>query len=101
MALGERALMSDTSCIASSADRNARQADLPYYGKLENIIELNYYGEFRVVLFKCKWADTTRDRGFKRDVCNCFYLLQLYMICILQVLQNTGDASDSSHSDNR
>ena len=63
-------LMSNTSCVASSADRNARQADLPYYGKLEDIIELNYYGKFRVVLFKCKWADATRDRGFKRDVWN-------------------------------
>ncbi|KAH0679422.1 hypothetical protein KY284_020507 [Solanum tuberosum] len=37
-------LISDTSCIASSVDRCARQADLPYYGKLEEIIELNYYG---------------------------------------------------------
>nr|XP_009775626.1 PREDICTED: uncharacterized protein LOC104225505 isoform X2 [Nicotiana sylvestris] len=63
-------LTSDTSCIASNADRNARQADLPYYGKLEDIIELNYYGQFKVVLFKCKWADTTRDRGFKSDAWN-------------------------------
>lgn len=23
--------------------------------------------EFRVTLFKCKWADTTRDRGFRKD----------------------------------
>ncbi|XP_060200677.1 uncharacterized protein LOC132628944 [Lycium barbarum] len=37
-------LVSDTSCVASSADRYARQADLPYYGRLEDIIELNYYG---------------------------------------------------------
>ncbi|KAK6789580.1 hypothetical protein RDI58_013380 [Solanum bulbocastanum] len=41
-------LISDTSCIASSVDRCARQADLPYYGKLEDIIELNYYGRFKV-----------------------------------------------------
>ena len=52
-------LMSNTSCGACSADINARQANLPYYGKLEDIIELNYYGKFWVVLFKCKWADTT------------------------------------------
>ena len=37
---------------------------------LEVIIELNYYGQFKVVLFKCKWADTTRDRGYKKDQWN-------------------------------
>lgn len=37
------------------------------YVILEDIIELNYYGQFRVTLFKCKWADTTRDRGFRKD----------------------------------
>ena len=63
-------LTSKTSCVASSSDRNAQQADLAYYGKLEDIIELNYYGRFSVVLFKCQWADTTRDRGFKKDVWN-------------------------------
>ena len=43
---------------------------MSYYGKLEDIIELNYYGRFSVVLFKCQWADTTRERGFKKDVWN-------------------------------
>ncbi|KAH0669882.1 hypothetical protein KY285_024019 [Solanum tuberosum] len=60
-------LTSSTACIATSSDGNLRLADLPYYGKLEDIIELNYYGQFTVTLFKCKWADTTRDRGFKKD----------------------------------
>ena len=60
-------LTSSTSCVASGVDGNLRQADLSYYGKLEDIIELNYYGRFRVTLFKCKWADTTRDRGFRKD----------------------------------
>lgn len=63
-------LTSNTSCIASSAGRNARQAVLPYYGKVEDIIELNYYGRFKVVFFKCQWADTTWDRGLKRDTWN-------------------------------
>jgi len=39
---------------------------LAYYRKLEDIIELNYYGRFKVTLFKCKWADTTRDKGFRK-----------------------------------
>ncbi|XP_020082508.1 uncharacterized protein LOC109706120 [Ananas comosus] len=28
-----------------------------YYGRLRDIIELNYYGNFKVVLFKCDWID--------------------------------------------
>ncbi|KAJ1375745.1 putative transposase, Ptta/En/Spm, plant [Sesbania bispinosa] len=60
-------LTSNTLCVASSVDANVQQADLPYYGKLEDIIELNYYGLFKVVLFKCKWADTTHERGFRKD----------------------------------
>ncbi|WVZ23715.1 hypothetical protein V8G54_002259 [Vigna mungo] len=57
-------LTSNAACVSSSVDRNLRQADLPYYGKLEDIIELNYYGRFKVVLFKCKWVDTKRERGY-------------------------------------
>ncbi|KAI5675496.1 hypothetical protein M9H77_06446 [Catharanthus roseus] len=51
-------LISATSCVASSFDRNMRITDLPYYGKLEDIIELNYHRCF------------TRDRGYKRGSWN-------------------------------
>ncbi|KAM3376457.1 hypothetical protein P3S68_015172 [Capsicum galapagoense] len=37
-------LVSNTLCVTSSAHRHATQADLSYYEKLEDIIELNYYG---------------------------------------------------------
>lgn len=60
-------LTSSTSCVASSADGNIREADLSYYGKLEDIIELSYSGRYKVTLFKCTWADTTTDRGFRKD----------------------------------
>nr|XP_007140984.1 hypothetical protein PHAVU_008G157400g [Phaseolus vulgaris]ESW12978.1 hypothetical protein PHAVU_008G157400g [Phaseolus vulgaris] len=60
-------LTSSTSCVVSGVDQNIRQANLAYYGKLEDIIELNYYGHFKVILFKCKWADTTRDCGLRKD----------------------------------
>ena len=60
-------LTSSTSCVASGVDQHIRQANLAYYGKLEDIIELNYYGHFKVILFKCKWADTTRDWGLRKD----------------------------------
>lgn len=75
-------LTSDTSCIASNAYRNVREAAFPYYGKVEDIIELNYYGRFKVVLFKCQWADTTKGRGFKRDAWNfnCVYFSRLIHI---------------------
>jgi hypothetical protein len=40
-----------------------------YYGKLVDIIELNYYGCFSVTLFKCQWANTTNSsfRCMKND----------------------------------
>ncbi|KAL2942199.1 tRNA dimethylallyltransferase 1 [Bienertia sinuspersici] len=28
-----------------------------YYGKVKDIFELNYYGDFRVILFRCDWVD--------------------------------------------
>ena len=40
-------------------------AELGYYGKLVDIIELNYHGLFTVVLFKCKWVNT--NRGIRKD----------------------------------
>ncbi|KAL4391225.1 hypothetical protein AHAS_Ahas03G0223800 [Arachis hypogaea] len=52
-------LTSSTPCVASQVDRNLRQGDVPYCGKLEDIIEVSYYRQFIVVLFKCKWADST------------------------------------------
>jgi hypothetical protein len=36
-----------------------------YYGKLTEIIEVEYYDKTKYVLFKCDWADTTRDIGNK------------------------------------
>ena len=38
-----------------------------YYGKLRDIIELNYYGHFKIVLFKCDWVNVHRTTGFKQD----------------------------------
>jgi hypothetical protein len=38
-----------------------------YYGKLTQIIEVEYYDQTKYVLFKCDWADNTRGRGYKLD----------------------------------
>ena len=57
----------DTRSYASNHDNNVAVGGVPYYGKLVDIIELNYNGQFTVTLFKCQWANTTTDRGIKRD----------------------------------
>lgn len=38
-----------------------------YYGKFIDIIELNYYGKLKVVLFKCIGVDTTLNEGINID----------------------------------
>ncbi|CAN6923713.1 unnamed protein product, partial [Brassica oleracea] len=58
----------NTVSYASSRDQNPKAGDIAYYGKLVEVIELNYYETFRVVLFKRKWADTRSSRGCKHDV---------------------------------
>ena len=50
---------------ASSRDRRPIEGVVNYYGKLNDIIELNYSGFIRVVLFKCDWVDL--NRGCKKD----------------------------------
>ncbi|XP_025616664.1 uncharacterized protein [Arachis hypogaea] len=59
---------SDTRSYASKRDANVAVGGVSYYGKLVDIIELNYSGQFNVVLFKCIWADTTSSRGIRQDV---------------------------------
>ena len=44
-----------------------RLGAVEYYGKLVEIIVLNYNGEFFVPLFKCDWADTRGKRGKRLD----------------------------------
>ncbi|KAL4344463.1 hypothetical protein AHAS_Ahas11G0180900 [Arachis hypogaea] len=48
-------------------DNRVAVGSVPYYEKIMDIIELNYSCHFRVVLFKCVWADTTTSRGIKQD----------------------------------
>ncbi|OMO68751.1 Transposon, En/Spm-like protein [Corchorus capsularis] len=58
---------SSTISYASARDRNPLEGDVNYYGILNNIIELNYYNKFKVVLFRCDWADVTTSKGVKKD----------------------------------
>ena len=36
-------------------------------GKLREIIELNYYGHFKIALFKCDWVNVHHTTGFKQN----------------------------------
>ncbi|KAL4382006.1 hypothetical protein AHAS_Ahas04G0190300 [Arachis hypogaea] len=58
---------SNTQSYASMRDQKVAIGSVPYYGKIVDIIELNYNCRFSVVLFKCIWADTTTTRGIKQD----------------------------------
>ncbi|KAL4315184.1 hypothetical protein AHAS_Ahas15G0159700 [Arachis hypogaea] len=59
---------SDTRSYASKRDTNVAVGGVLYYGRLVDIIELNYNGQFTLVLFKCLWANTTSSRSIRKDV---------------------------------
>ncbi|KAL8122118.1 hypothetical protein AgCh_018747 [Apium graveolens] len=48
-------LTAQTTSFSSSRDENPIVGDVSYYGSIEDIIELDYWGLFTVVLFKCRW----------------------------------------------
>jgi len=51
-------------CVKEST---CSEFEVDYYGKLEEVVELQYHSEHnRVFLFKCYWYDTT-DRGIRVD----------------------------------
>lgn len=60
-----------TSSYASAGDTNPVLGDVMYYGRILDIIELDYYGKFSVVLFKCEWVNLTQGKGVKTDKYNC------------------------------
>ncbi|WMV58679.1 hypothetical protein MTR67_052064 [Solanum verrucosum] len=54
-------LVASTTNFASIKDRNLIVADLTYSGRIVDIVELDYYGHFKVVLFKCDWYEVEND----------------------------------------
>ena len=54
-------LTAETTTFASSKDQNPVVGDVNYYGSIEEIFELDYWGAFRVVLFKCCWYQEEKD----------------------------------------
>nr|KJB67116.1 hypothetical protein B456_010G175300 [Gossypium raimondii] len=52
---------------ASARDNNPVEGNVEYFGHLTDIIELDYYGKWKVVLFRGDWADVNTARGIKQD----------------------------------
>lgn len=50
-----------TTSFASSKDQNPTVGEVTYYGAIEEIIEVDYWGAFTVVLFKCCWYQKDKD----------------------------------------
>lgn len=50
-----------TTSFASARDQNPIVGDVGYYGAIEDIIEVNYWGALTVVLFKCCWYQKDKD----------------------------------------
>ncbi|GMI77427.1 hypothetical protein HRI_001412000 [Hibiscus trionum] len=56
---------SKTWSYATARDKQPVEGEVNYYGALKDIAELNYSGQFKVILFKCDWVDI--NRGCKKD----------------------------------
>ncbi|XP_076919476.1 uncharacterized protein LOC143580283 [Bidens hawaiensis] len=50
-----------TPSFASSQDKNPTVGNVDYYGRILDIIELDYWSKFRVVLFRCEWYQHEKD----------------------------------------
>ncbi|KAK5794215.1 hypothetical protein PVK06_035428 [Gossypium arboreum] len=58
---------SSITSYASARDSNPVEGNMEYYGLFTGIIELDYYGKWMVVLFRCDWVDINTTRGIKKD----------------------------------
>ncbi|KAG8489399.1 hypothetical protein CXB51_017849 [Gossypium anomalum] len=58
---------SSITSYASARDSNPVEGNVEYYGLLTDIIELDYYGRWKVILFRCDWANVNTARGIKKD----------------------------------
>lgn len=58
-------VMTETMSYVRSRDKQPIEEEVNYYGVLKDIIELDYFGRFKIVLFKCDWVDV--NQGCKKD----------------------------------
>lgn len=60
-------VVAETNSFSSVKDVNPVLGNVSYYGRISDIIELNYSGRGHIVLFKCDWINLSRGRGLKKD----------------------------------
>ncbi|KAK5771814.1 hypothetical protein PVK06_048058 [Gossypium arboreum] len=58
---------SSITSYASAKDSNPVEGNVEYHGLLTDTIELDYYGRWKVVLFRCDWDDVNTARRIKKD----------------------------------
>ena len=54
-------LQAFTPSFASPKDQNPIVGDVTYYGSIHEIVEIDYWGKFSVVLFRCGWFQVEKD----------------------------------------
>lgn len=55
-------LVSVTQSFATTKDKNPTTNSINYYGSIIEIIEVDYYGHFKSVLFRCDWFEVEDDK---------------------------------------
>jgi len=115
-------LASMITTFASSKDENPRTEPVTYYGAIKYIIELDYYGRFKFVMFNCDLFEVEEDkydltcvyfnrRCYQNDpfvlatrVHQCFYIQDpseenrhYVMKKVLRDLFNMGNQSNQSN----
>ena len=61
------AMFANTKSSSIGEDGKLMSSDVLYHGRLVDIVELNYFGKLRVVMFKCEWVDPALKKGTKID----------------------------------
>ncbi|KAK5793993.1 hypothetical protein PVK06_035181 [Gossypium arboreum] len=79
---------SSITSYASARNSNPVEGNVEYYGLITDIIELDYYGRWKVVLFRCDWADVNTARGIKEDQ---FGFTMLNFSCLIHTGQQLMD----------
>ncbi|XP_073219652.1 uncharacterized protein [Cicer arietinum] len=55
-------LMAVTKSFASTKDENPIVQSIAYYGSITEIVEVDYYGMLKFVLFRCDWFEVEEDK---------------------------------------
>ncbi|KAL4561837.1 hypothetical protein LXL04_034017 [Taraxacum kok-saghyz] len=51
-----------TPSFASSRDKNPAVGNVDYYGRILDILELDYWSQFKVALFRCEWYQLEKGK---------------------------------------